>query len=90
MNIVFQYGAEKNAVNPPLRMRYMLEAYENTWHEIGGVMELYIRFYNHAGDLIGNIPYPISGESTRWTGSLINSELTHRRESFIVRPRRNG
>jgi signal transduction histidine kinase len=86
LNIVFQYDAEKNAVNPPLRMRYMLEAYENTWHETGGVMEFYIRFYNHAGDLIGNIPYPISGESTRWTGSLINSELTHRRESFIVPP----
>jgi len=86
LNIVFQYGAEKNVVNPPLRMRYMLEGFENTWHEAGGVMELNIRFYNHAGDLIGHVPYPISGESIGWTGSLINSALTHRRESFIVPP----
>lgn len=84
VNIVFRYGPEKNAVNPPLRMRYMLEGYEKTWHEAGGEMALNIRFYNHAGDQIGQNHYPVHGESTGWTGSLENSQLTHRRETLEV------
>ena len=86
VNIVFRYGPQKDATNPPLRMRYMLEDYEKTWHEAGGEMGLNIRFYNHAGDQIGQNLYPIHGESTGWTGSLKNSALTHRRETLTVPP----
>jgi signal transduction histidine kinase len=85
-NIVFRYGPEKDAVNPPLRMRYMIEGVEKDWHEAGGEMALNIRFYNHAGDQIGQAPYPVHGESTGWTGSLKNSALTHRRETLVVPP----
>lgn len=86
VNIVFRYGPQTNAINPPLRMRYMLEGYEMAWHEAGGEMGLNIRFYNHAGDQIGQNLYPIHGESTGWTGSLKNSALTHRRETLVVPP----
>jgi signal transduction histidine kinase len=86
INIVFGFGPEKNAVNPPLRVRYLLEGYEQTWHEAGSDMGLTIRFYNHAGDQIGQNLYPVHGESTGWTGSLKNSALTHRRETLLVPP----
>jgi signal transduction histidine kinase len=86
VNIVFRYGPDKSATNPPLRMRYMLERYEGNWHEPGGEMALNIRFYNHAGDQIGQNLYPVHGESTGWTGSLKNSALTHRRETLVVPP----
>jgi signal transduction histidine kinase len=86
INIVFRYGPEKSAANPPLRMRYLIQGYEKTWHEAGGEMGLNIRFYNHAGDQIGQNSYPVHGESTGWTGSLKNSALTHRRETLVVPP----
>ena len=85
-NIVFGFGPGKNVVNQPLRMRYMLEGYENAWHEGGGEMGLTVRFYNQAGDKIGQNIYPVHGETTGWTGSLKNSSLTHRRETLVVPP----
>lgn len=84
INIVFRYGPGNNVTNPPLRLRYMLEGFEKDWHEVGGEMGLNVRFYNHAGDQTGQDLYPVHGESTGWTGSLKNSALTHRRETFIV------
>jgi signal transduction histidine kinase len=84
VNITFRYGPEKNAANPPLRMRYMLDGFEKNWHEAGGEMAFNIRFYNLAGDQIGQNPYPVHGESIGWTGSLKSSTLTHRRETLIV------
>ena len=86
VNIMFRYGPDKNVANPPLRMRYMLENYEKTWQEAGGEMALNIRFYNRAGDQIGQNLYPVHGESTGWTGSLKNSALTHHRETLTVPP----
>ena len=83
-SIVFGFGAGKNANKPPLRLRYMLEGFENTWHEGGSEMALNVRFYNKAGDQIGQNTYGVSGESTGWTGSLKTSSLTHRREALVV------
>jgi signal transduction histidine kinase len=86
VNLVFGYGPGKNSLNPPLRIRYLLEGYENNWHEAPSEMALNIRFYNRAGDQIGQNLYPVHGESTGWTGSLTNSALTHRRETMTVPP----
>lgn len=86
INLVFGFGPDKDAVNPPLRLRSMLEGYEKSWHEAGGEMGLTIRFYNRAGDQLGQNLYPVHGESTGWTGSLKNSALTHRRETLLVPP----
>jgi signal transduction histidine kinase len=85
-NIVFGFGPGTNAVKPPLRQRYMLEGYENTWHEGAAEMGLTVRFYNDSGDQIGQNIYRINGESTGWTGSLKSSSLTHRRETLVVPP----
>jgi len=85
-NIVFGFGPGTNGGKPPLRLRYTLEGYENTWHESGLAMSMNIRFYNSLGDQIDRNIYPVSGESTGWTGSLKTSSLTHRRETLIVPP----
>jgi len=86
INIVVGFGPDKSDVNPPLRLRYMLEGYEKSWQEAGGEMGLTVRYYNQAGDQIGQNVYPVHGESTGWTGSLKNSALTHRRETLLVPP----
>lgn len=85
-NIVFNYGVATNGGKPPLRTRYMLEGYENTWHEASSEMSLNVRFYNGSGDQISQTIYHVYGESTGWTGSLRTSSLTHRRETLIVPP----
>jgi signal transduction histidine kinase len=89
INIVFGFGPAEGSNKTPLRLRYMLEHYENAWHEGGGEMGLTVRFYNAAGDEIGQNLYPVHGESTGWTGSLKNSALTHRRETLLVPPGAN-
>lgn len=85
-NVVFGFGTARNGLKKPLRLRYMLEGYENIWHESSAEMGLTVRFYNNAGDQIGQKLYPVNGESTGWTGSLRSSSLTHRRETLIVPP----
>ena len=85
-NIVFGFGPGTNAGKPPLRLRYTLEGYENTWHEARSEMALNVRFYNGAGDQISQNIYSVNGESTGWTGSLKTSSLTHRRETLVVPP----
>jgi signal transduction histidine kinase len=85
-NIVFGFGPGTNAVKPPLRLRYILEGYENAWREGAAEMGLTVRFYNDSGDQIGQNIYRINGESTGWTGSLKSSSLTHRRETLVVPP----
>ena len=85
-DIVFGFGTVTNASQPPLRLRYSLEGYEDTWHEYSTVMGLNVRFYNSSGDQIIQNNYPVSGESTGWTGSLKSSALKHRRETLVVPP----
>jgi len=85
-NIVFDFGPDTNAGNPPLRLRYTLEGFENTWHEYSTEMALTVRFYNNSGDQISQNVYGVNGESTGWTGSLKSSSLTHRRETLVAPP----
>src|SRR5579864_4465366 len=56
-NIIFSFGPGMNASKPPLRLRYMLEGYDNTWQEYSTAMALNVRFYNSAGDQIGRKIY---------------------------------
>jgi len=85
-NIVFGFGSGTNAGKPPLRLRHKLEGYDSAWHEAPADMSLTVRFYNGSGDQISQNIYPVSGESTGWTGSLKTSTLTHRRETLLVPP----
>ena len=85
-NIVFDFEADTNAGNRPLRLCYTLEGFENAWHEYSTDMALTVRFYNNSGDQISQNVYGVTGESTGWTGSLKSSSLTHRRETLVVPP----
>src|ERR1035438_7447100 len=69
-NIVFDFGADTNAGNRPLRLCYTLEGFENAWHEYSTDMALTVRFYNNSGDQISQNVYGVTGESTGWTGSV--------------------
>ena len=85
-NIAIGFGADTYGGEPPIRLRYTMEGFENVWHEANSEMALTVRFYNNTGDQISQSVYGVNGESTGWTGSLKTSSLTHRRETLIVPP----
>lgn len=84
-NITFGFQPATNS-RPPIRLRYRLKGFDNEWHEGGGEMALNIRFYNEAGDQISQKIFNVRGDSPGWTGSLENSQLSHRRETVVVPP----
>jgi signal transduction histidine kinase len=86
-NITFTFGQATNAARAPTRVRYKLEGYDSAWHEGGGEMFIMLRFYNEAGDAIGQKGFSVNGESAGWSGELKSSTFSHRRETVVVPPK---
>jgi signal transduction histidine kinase len=85
-NITFTFGQPTNATRVPVRVRYKLDGYDSAWHEGGGEMFLLLRFYNEAGDAIGQKSFSVYGDSAGWSGKLKTSTFSHRRETVVVPP----
>lgn len=85
-NVVFDFQPTTNLARTPIRLRYRLEGYENTWHEGESEMFLAARFFNVNTDQVSQTDFGVRGESAGWNGSLTNSTLTHRRETVTVPP----
>lgn len=83
-NIVFVCGPRTNVQPIPIRIRYKLEGYDSSWRDGASDMYLMVRFYNAAGDQVGQKQFPVTGESAGWNGSLVTASLTHRRETIVV------
>jgi signal transduction histidine kinase len=83
-NITFMFGQTTNAAHAPIRVRYKLEGFDSAWHEGGGEMFLLVRFYNEAGDAIGQKSFSVYGDSAGWSGELKGSTFSHRRETVTV------
>jgi signal transduction histidine kinase len=86
-NITFTFGQVTNSTRAPIRVRYKLDGYDSAWHEGGGEMFLLLRFYNEAGDAIGQKSFSVYGDSAGWSGELKGSTFSHRRETVIVPPK---
>jgi signal transduction histidine kinase len=84
--ISFNFGPPANSGRAPIRLRYKMDGYDNTWQQVGGEMNLTVRFYNDAGDQVNQSIFTVSGDSPGWNGSLKTSLLTHRRETVVVPP----
>lgn len=86
-NIAFHFQPTTNLSRSPIRLRYRLVGYENTWHEGDSEMYLETTFFDSNGDKVSQTSFAVRGESSGWNGSLTNSQLTHRRETVTVPPR---
>jgi signal transduction histidine kinase len=82
--ILFYFAMNTSFNHTPVRLRYMLNGYDNSWQDGPGEMHLAVRYYSDSGDLINEQLFPVSGNSAGWNGSLITSPLTHRRETLVV------
>jgi signal transduction histidine kinase len=83
--INFYFGADSNSVSP-MRIHYKFDGVDTKWRDGGCFMSLTARFFNAAGDQVGQNTFSVSGDSAGWTGSLKTSPLTHRREAVTVPP----
>src|SRR5262245_48539372 len=62
-NITFAFGQATNTTTrAPIRVRYKLDGFDSTWHEGGGEMFFLLRFYNEAGDAIGQKSFSAFGD----------------------------
>lgn len=84
VNIAFAFGPQTNRHPAPVRIRYKLEGVDPDWRDGDSDMFLTVRFFDAAGDQIGQKQFPVTGESAGWNGSLATSPLTHRRETVTV------
>jgi len=84
--IAINFGPPQNAPRVPVRLRYRLDGVDSGWRQVGGEMNLTVRFYNDAGDQINQSIFTVAGDSPGWDGSLMTSLLTHRREAVVVPP----
>ena len=50
-------------------------------------MAMGVRFFDQAGDQVGQFSYTVKGESAGWKGDLERSTFTHRRETVTVPPK---
>jgi signal transduction histidine kinase len=80
----FHIGIPTNAAEKVIRYRTKLDGIDHGWSEFGGEMFVTIRFYNTAGDLVGQKVFEAHGESGGWRGTLESSSFTHRHEKLTV------
>ena len=85
-NTVFQFHPSPVSELPDLRIRYKLDGYDTNWHDGGCYMFLEARFFNEAGDEVGQQDFKVTGESKGWKGSLADSAPVHRHETVTVPP----
>jgi signal transduction histidine kinase len=83
-SISLNFGPPQNAARAPTRLRYKMDGFDSSWREVGGEMNLTVRFYNDAGDQVNQSIFSVAGDSPGWDGSLKTSLLTHRREAIDV------
>jgi len=86
--IIFRIG------DPPLgenktarRVRYRLEGIDSEWQNRMGFMAFSVRFYNAAGDQVGQEEFRAVDHSPGWKESVEDSTFTSRRE-IITAPER--
>ncbi|QTN32022.1 hypothetical protein HZ994_06660 [Akkermansiaceae bacterium] len=68
------------------RVRFMLEGLDEEWDERSEPNLLWVRFTNRRGDIVRRFPFPVSGSSAGWKGSLEASEFTPRDVTLTVPP----
>jgi signal transduction histidine kinase len=68
------------------RVRYQFEGVDPTWIERPGEMNLYVQFYDKAGDQTFQKIFSAKGTSPGWRTTVEDSTFVQRRESLDVPP----
>jgi signal transduction histidine kinase len=90
--ITFTIGTEKRETPRviPVRMRFKLEGYDPSWHEIAGQGRLIVGFLNEVGGEISRTPFLVNGQSVGWTGKFETSPGIHSETNLVVPSEASG
>ena len=83
-HLLFYFGPSATNQNWTSRLRYQLDGLETDWQEAGGEMRIGVFFYSTNSEIVGNIIYPVRGDSKGWRGSLENSTFNRHLERVVV------
>jgi hypothetical protein len=89
-NITFGFGPATNTARAPLRIRYKLDGYDESWREVVGDMSMLVRFIDGSLDPVKEIGFKVQGQTEGWTGALETSAFAHRRETVVAPPEAKG
>jgi signal transduction histidine kinase len=89
-NLAFGFGPVTNSDRAPLRIRYKLDGYDETWREVAGDMSMLVRFIDGNQDPVKEIAFRVQGQTEGWTGTLETSVFAHRRETVVAPPGAKG
>jgi signal transduction histidine kinase len=89
-NITFGFGPATNTARAPLRIRYKLDGYDESWREVAGDMSMLVRFIDGSLDPVKEIGFKVQGQTEGWTGALETSAFAHRRETVVAPPGTKG
>jgi signal transduction histidine kinase len=86
-NLQIVFGKDSSASNPPVRLRWQLDGYQQGWHDTRmGEMRMVLRFSNDAGEIIAEKSFDVSGQTPGWTGRFEDCDFVKRRETVIAPP----
>ncbi|HWX20065.1 MAG TPA: sensor histidine kinase [Candidatus Binatia bacterium] len=89
-NVAFGFGTAANSPRAPLRLRYTLDGFEDTWREVSSDMSISFRFIDANQDPVSEKVFRAVGQTENWTGALETSAFMHRRETLVVPPGAKG
>jgi signal transduction histidine kinase len=89
-SVTIGFGPATNSTQPPMRIRYKLDGYDDGWRETDGSMRLCVRFLDGTGDQVSETVFAIAGQSAGWTGNPATATFTRRQEEILVPPRATG
>jgi signal transduction histidine kinase len=83
-NLLFRFARTNQAVHTPIRYKFKLDNYDDTWKERCDVMRILVMFQDAENKLLGMEQILFSHESEGWTGSVETSPMIPGSKTFTV------
>jgi len=79
------FGPDLLASNPPVRLRWQLDGFQQGWQDTKSVaMRMIVRFFDEDKELLNEKSFAVSGQTPGWTGRFRDSTFVDRKETVIV------
>ena len=83
-SLQFHFSSDDSEGRPAARLRYKLEGYDDTWHDLSTRMRALVHFFARDGQLVGSNEFYLEGETPGWRAKVEDAEFVPRREQTTV------
>jgi signal transduction histidine kinase len=70
--------------HPTVRLRFKLDGYDDTWHDLPARMRVMVQFHDRVRRMVRADEFSLQGETPGWHGSVASSEFVARSEQVAV------